>query len=723
MRGPQLEQYAPALATGCAGVLLAVVAREPFAGLLLIIAASMFIHNKQFALTLALLIAVTCTVIVYVYPDKSDSMILRSAAFLLSALTAAWFVHIWRSRVDADQHFSDAKLIVENMPGLGWATDARGNFVYVNPSVVEYVGKQTEEFNETGRTGLEAVHPDDAERVTDAWLTSMRTGTSFHSVHRIRRADGEYRWFQAYARPQFDARGEILGWFGTTIDIDEKKRAEQRLAESERQLRVLIDTMPVMIWCGSPSGEPIYQNPKTLEYLGATFEEIKANNFGVVHPDDIEGFQSAWADCVERKTALSIVCRLRFNDGTYRWNRIEAAPLLSGDGEIIQWYGTNVDIEELHRTQEELRSSADRLRLMLDTLPAFVWCASPDGQPTYFNEPLMKYSGVTLEELRGVDGSGFAPMISSLVHPADAPALRQRFEQSFRSGEPISLKYRHRLADGQYHLVDCRARVLRDCQSELFQWYGVIVDVEEEKQAQVQLQKARHQLELATRAASLSELSASIAHELSQPLVAVITNSSATESWLSSTPPNVDRAKSSARKSADAANDAAEVISRIKALFRQSGGNKSPGNMNDVILEACTLLRERISGSRCDLRTDLAPEMPSANFDKGLILQVLVNLIQNAVDAMAHLNGAARLLEIRSRYEDGNILVDVRDSGEGLRETEKIFEPFYTTKHNGMGIGLSICRTIVGAHAGKLWAAPSEPTGTVFSFALPLSGG
>nr|WP_272950139.1 ATP-binding protein [Sinorhizobium meliloti] len=140
-------------------------------------------------------------------------------------------------------------------------------------------------------------------------------------------------------------------------------------------------------------------------------------------------------------------------------------------------------------------------------------------------------------------------------------------------------------------------------------------------------------------------------------------------------------------------------------------------------MEACTLLRERIAGSKCDLQTHLEPNLPNATFDKGLILQVVVNLIQNAMDAMATLNGAVRLLDIRSRFVNGKILVDVRDSGVGLQDAEKIFEPFYTTKHNGMGIGLSICRSIVGAHAGTLWASPSEPSGTVFTFALPLSGG
>ncbi|NKM87997.1 PAS domain-containing protein [Rhizobium laguerreae] len=682
----------------------------------------MFIERRRTAATAALLLIAGCAVILFIYESRTASLT-RPLAFLLSALGAFWLVNIWRKQADLHHNLVDARLIVESMPGLGWATDAQGNFVYINPSVVDYVGKSTDEFNAIGRTGLEAVHPDDADRVTEAWLTSMRTGTPFESVHRIRRADGDYSWFHAYGRPHRNQRGEIQGWYGTTIDVDEKQKAQQRLADSERQLQILIDTMPVMIWCAAPTGEPIYQNPKLLEYLGASFEEIRDNNFGVVHSDDMEGFQSVWADCVKQRTLLSIICRLRFNDGTYRWNRVTAAPLLGENGEIIQWYGTNVDIEELHQTQEELRSNAERLRLMLDTLPAFVWCASPDGQPTYFNEPLMRYSGVTLEELRGANGSGFAPMISSLVHPADAPVLRDRFEQSFRSGEPIALKYRHRLADGGYHLVDCRARVLRDSQSRLFQWYGVIVDVEDETQAQAQLQKAQHQLELATRAASLSELSASIAHEISQPLVAVLTNSLATERWLEATPPNFERARNSARKAAEAANDASEVISRIKALFRQSGAAKSPGNLNGVIEEACILLRERIAASKCDLRTDLQRDLPDAVFDKGLMLQVLVNLIQNAMDAMATMNGAARLLEIRSKREDGNIVVHVRDSGIGLNDTEKIFEPFYTTKHNGMGIGLSVCRSIVRAHEGTLWAAPSEPSGTIFSFSLPMAGG
>ncbi|WP_081647257.1 PAS domain-containing protein [Rhizobium grahamii] len=683
------------------------------------VAALVLIKGRRTAACVALFLIVGCALI----PFNRASSFTNPVAFLLSGLGALWLVSIWRQRTEVDQSLVDARLIVESMPGLGWATDDKGNFVYVNPSVVDYVGKSTEEFNTTGRTGLEAVHPEDSDRVTQAWLTSMRTGTSFESVHRIRRADGDYNWFHAYGRPHLNERGDIQGWYGTTIDVDEKQRAEQRLAESERQLRTLIDTMPVMIWCGSPAGEPIYQNPKLLEYLGATTEQIRDNNFGVVHAGDMAGFQSTWAECVKQKTPLSLICRLRFNDGTYRWNRVTAAPLLSDTGEIIQWYGTNVDIQELHQTQEELRENANRLRLMLDTLPASVWCASPDGQPTYFNEPLMRYSGVSLEELRGANGSGFAPMISRLVHPADAPILKNRFEQSFKSGEPIALKYRHRLADGGYHLVDCRARVLRDCHGRLFQWYGVIVDVEEEAQAQAQLQKAQHHLELATRAASLAELSASIAHEINQPLVAVVTNSSATEKWLEAVPPNLERAKKAARNSAEAANDAAEVITRVKALFRQSGGAKSPGNLNEVIEEACVLLRERIAASRCDLRVELQADLPQVVFDRGLILQVLVNIIQNAMDAMASLNGSVRLLVIRSMRSGGDVVVDVRDSGTGLHDTEKIFEPFYTTKHNGMGIGLSICRSIVGAHEGRLWATPAEPFGTVFCFSLPGSGG
>jgi len=722
VRGIERQQYAPALATGFAGTALGIFEQEPYGALFIVVAALMFIERRQTAAVAALLLIGGCALILFVYDARAGS-VTRPVAFLLSGLGAFWLVSIWRKQADFDQNLVDARLIVESMPGLGWATDAKGNFVYINPSVVDYVGKSTDEFNAVGRTGLEAVHPEDADRVTESWLTSMRTGTPFESVHRIRRADGDYSWFHAYGRPHRNQNGEIQGWYGTTIDVDEKQRAQQRLADSERQLQTLIDTMPVMIWCAAPTGEPIYQNPKLLEYLGATFEQIRDNNFGVVHADDVASFQSTWADCVKRKTPLSLICRLRFNDGTYRWNRVTAAPLLGENDEIIQWYGTNVDIEELHQTQEELRSNADRLRLMLDTLPAFVWCASPDGQPTYFNEPLMKYSGVTLEEVRGTNGSGFGPMISSLVHPADAPVLSNRFEQSFRSGEPIAVKYRHRLADGSYHLVDCRARVLRNGQSRVLQWYGVIVDIEEESHAQVQLQKAQHQLELATRAASLAELSASIAHEINQPLVAVVTNSSATEKWLEATPPNFERAKSSARKAAEAANDAAEVIVRVKALFRQSGGAKRPGNLNDVIREACVLLRERISASRCDLRMELQDDLPEVVLDRSLILQVLVNLIQNAMDAMASLNGAVRLLEIRSTLKGRNVVVDVRDSGVGLHDTDKIFDPFYTTKHNGMGIGLSICRSIVGAHAGALWATPSEHSGSVFSFSLPTAGG
>jgi hypothetical protein len=270
-----------------------------------------------------------------------------------------------------------------------------------------------------------------------------------------------------------------------------------------------------------------------------------------------------------------------------------------------------------------------------------------------------------------------------------------------------------------YRWTDGRAEPLHDQGGSIVQWYGVCFDIDDEIRAQEALRRAQDKLARATQAASLAELSASIAHEINQPLAAVIANSHACQRWLTAIPPNVDRAQAATARIVRDANSAAEVIGRIRALFKQTGQVRTPTGINDVIVEVCELIVDEVAGKNIAVETDLNSTLPPVLVDRVQIQQVLINLMRNGIDAM-ELATTSRSLRIRSLREGDAIHVEVSDFGAGVEHPERMFEPFFTTKENGMGMGLAICRSILEAHDGQLWAMINEPTGTTLAFSLPI---
>jgi PAS domain S-box-containing protein len=249
-----------------------------------------------------------------------------------------------------------------------------------------------------------------------------------------------------------------------------------------------------------------------------------------------------------------------------------------------------------------------------------------------------------------------------------------------------------------------------------------VVDLTERKRAQEALQQASDQLTRATQAAGLAELSASIAHEVNQPLAAIVANSHACYRWLSAEPPNVERAKLTAEHITRDANSAADVISHVRALFRRAPQTRSSEDVNRVISEVYGLMAGEIAAKDIRIETTLEANLPSVPLDRIQVQQVLVNLIRNGIDAMDTVVDGARALQIRS-CRDGldTIRVEVRDAGTGFDQAERSFEPFFTTKQNGMGMGLAICRSIIAAHGGRLWATNNDTRGATVAFTLPLA--
>jgi signal transduction histidine kinase len=305
------------------------------------------------------------------------------------------------------------------------------------------------------------------------------------------------------------------------------------------------------------------------------------------------------------------------------------------------------------------------------------------------------------------------------VHPDDLAGVKEHYAHSLFTGQLYARKHRLRRFDGQYRWVDTRAAPMRNAEGEIVQWNVTCLDIDGEVRAEEELRLARERLARASQEASLAELSASIAHEVNQPLAAIVANSNACQRWLMADPPNLERAQKTVERIIRDANSAADVVSRIRALFKQSKGTRTRTALSSVVTEAHNLMAEEAARRR--IRMDVAVEsnLPPIALDRIQLQQVLVNLIRNGMDAM---DSATRdkVLGVRVHRTGDAVQIEVNDRGRGIEFPERIFEPFFSTKDNGMGMGLAICRSIVESHGGRLWSEANEPQGARFIFTLPI---
>jgi C4-dicarboxylate-specific signal transduction histidine kinase len=269
--------------------------------------------------------------------------------------------------------------------------------------------------------------------------------------------------------------------------------------------------------------------------------------------------------------------------------------------------------------------------------------------------------------------------------------------------------------------MSSRAEPMRDQGGRIVHWYGLCHDIDDQMHTEDALRRAQDKLARATQAASLSELSASIAHEVNQPLAAIVATCHACRRWLSADPPNLERAKITLERIIRDANSASEDVSRIRALFSQMDKTRSPTDITQVIAEVCRLMAEELARKNIRVETDFHRSLPQVLIDPVQMEQVLINLLRNAIDALGTIVDGTKLIQVRAVLDgDNSIRVEVRDVGPGMKEPERIFEPFFTTKENGIGMGLAICRSIIESHNGRLWAISNQPRGTILAFSLPI---
>jgi hypothetical protein len=252
-------------------------------------------------------------------------------------------------------------------------------------------------------------------------------------------------------------------------------------------------------------------------------------------------------------------------------------------------------------------------------------------------------------------------------------------------------------------------------------WYGILIDIHDQNHTEEALRTTQARLSRASQIAAVGELAASIAHEVNQPLSAVVANGHACLRWLLAQPPNLAKAHEAAERIVRDGKDAGEVVRRVRALFKRAAVERVPLDLNDVIAEVLRLLRGETDRKGVAVETNLENTLPPIVADRVQLQQLLLNLLSNGLDAMDSIVDRPKKLSIRSkRHCPDSVLVEIRDYGVGLTHPDGVFEAFFTTKENGMGMGLAICRSIIEAHEGRLWASSDEAHGTTFSFTLPV---
>jgi len=404
--------------------------------------------------------------------------------------------------------------------------------------------------------------------------------------------------------------------------------------------------------------------------------------------------------------------RLRRYDGEYRWFLFRGSPLRDENGNLVKWYGTNTDIEDRRRAEQAVRASEHNFRLIVDSIPGLVSTNTAEGEVETVNRQIVDYTGKTLEELKSW---------AAIVHPDDFEMVASLWERSVKSGAPFEGEFRLRRADGAYRWFHARGLPVRDNEGGIIRWYHLVTDVEDRKSAEEALRRTQTGLARALQIATVGELAASIAHEVNQPLSAVVANGHASLRWLLAEPPNLAKVREATERIVRDGKEAGEVVRRIRALFKRSPIEKVPLDLNDIIGEVLRLQRGETARRSVAVDIDLDRNLPAVLGDRIQLQQLVFNLIVNGLDAMESVFDRPRKLCIQSRCHcPENVLVKIQDCGIGLEDPDKIFEAFFTTKENGMGMGLAICRSIIEAHDGRLWAEAHEGPGATFCFTLPL---
>jgi len=577
---------------------------------------------------------------------------------------------------------------------------------------------------------VERTHPDDRAAVQRTIDQAVRDNRDFEHEYRLCMPDGSVKQVHALARATINTAGR-LEFVGAVTDVTATRQAEQRLRRSEAYLEEAQHLSHTGSWSWDVRRDDFaYRSAEVYRLFGfdpnegASAQEIQSR----IPAEDMQMLGDVVRQAVRtRQGQFEFDFRILLPGGSTRRIHSMAHPVIDGNGEVSEIIGTHMDVTEQHAARERLENafqalseSEQRFRDYAETASDWLWETGPDHRVTHLSEHTSS-SGILASAVTGM----LRWEIASDVEAEPDKWLQHRV--ALEAHLPFrDLVYRTENRMGSPIYVRTSGKPVFDASGGFLGYRGVSTDITASiraDQAEQALRKAQTELAHVTRVTTLGELTASIAHEINQPLAAVITNAEACLNWLDRNPPDLDAARRSVEWIVEDGNRASEVIKRVRALAQKTDIEKSLLDITDVAREAVTLVQRELSSHGVVLKLEFAPDLPQILGDRVQLQQVIINLVINAAEAMESVADRPRELSIRSgRHEAGRVFLSVTDSGLGIpaADAERIFAPFFTTKSSGMGMGLSICRSIVEAHEGRLSAFRNKGAGATFRFVLPV---
>jgi len=631
-----------------------------------------------------------------------------------------------RTRAEAALRESEDKLrqIIDTVPGLIWSTGPDGEPTHVSQRLLDYSGMRFEDFKDVGWEAF--VHPDDFPETAKAFDQAIQTGISYRGVLRLRRADGEFRWHHARCEPLRDRQGRINQWYGLSVDIDEGKKTEE-WPRFVAQLQAILNVLPAYTWYGTPSGSLTFVSRRQADFLGVPKDHPM--RFGVdvgaqwddwislLHPDDHEEAHEYWSNLLRTGEGGEHDYRVRNAQGDYRWFLTRAEPLRASDGTLLLWIGTTLDIEELKSTEQALRESEGKFRDYAESASDWFWEIGPDYKFTLLTENAFdsdsadRIGTACWESALDLETEPEKWRLMQATLDSRKPFRDFIYSTARRNGSPMSVKASGKPvfgADGKFH-----------------GYRGTGTDVTALMDAQAEHERLRElETELAhmNRRSQMGELAASLAHEIAQPIATARNNARAAMHFLDRNPPDLAEVREALACIVDDADRAGDIIDRLRDHIKKAPPRRSRFDLNKAIDEVIGLAQSAITTNGVSVSTRFTEALSPVEGDRVQLQQVVLNLILNAVEAMSTVEAGPRELLISTEQtQAGDVLVSVRDSGPGIDPSHlnNLFNAFYTTKSSGLGMGLSICRSIIDAHGGRLWAEANEPRGAIFHFILP----
>ncbi len=494
------------------------------------------------------------------------------------------------------------------------------------------------------------------------------------------------------------------------------------LQQSEDRLRLVIDTIPAHAWSARPDGSVDFINQRFLEFTGRSMEHMLGWGWGsLVHPDDLTRYLGDWQAAVATGEPMESEARVRRADGEYRWLLVRNVPLRNELGNIVNWYGTAIDIEERHRAEESLRQSEAYLAEAQRLSHTGSWAGAPGaGEIRYWSDEC--------HHVLGFDPQDGQPRFESFfqrIHSDDQVRTLEQLESASREKREFEFDYRIVHPGGGIRDIHTVGHPVFSPPGDLVEFVGTVMDITERKRAEEERERLRQvQADLAhlSRVTTMGELTASLAHEIRQPISAAMTNAKTCLRWLGRDEPDLAEGREAAARIVKDVTRAADIMSRISSLFKKEALQRELVDVNELIREMIVLLRSEANRYSISIRIKLADDLPKVMADRVQMQQVFMNLMLNGIDAMKETAREGELT-ISSQVEHGHVQVSVSDNGVGLRpeQVDKIFKAFFTTKDNGTGMGLPISRSIIESHGGHLWATGVPGSGATFQFTLPAA--